>query len=66
VPAAALEARDLEGITASGPPLPVLLRSLEVLRDLRLAADRADIASRHEDLKRLRAVVRGDRPLASA
>src|SRR5579862_8526482 len=26
-PAAALEARDLEGLTASGPPLPVLLRS---------------------------------------
>jgi hypothetical protein len=66
VPAAALEARDLEGITASGPPLPVLLRSLEVLRDLRLAADRTDIASRHADLKRLRGVVRGDRPLASA
>jgi hypothetical protein len=59
VPAAALEARDLEGITASGPPLPVLLRSLEVLRDLRLAADRTDIASRHADLKRLRGVVRG-------
>src|SRR6202789_4346045 len=66
VPAAALEARDLEGITASGPPLPVLLRSLEVLRDLRLAADRTDIASRHADLKRLRAVVAGDRPLAAA
>jgi hypothetical protein len=59
-PAAALEARDLEGITASGPPLPVLLRSLEVLRDLRLATDRADIASRHADLERLRAVVRVD------
>src|SRR5579859_3847465 len=56
-PAAALEARDLEGLTASGPPLPVLLRSLEVLRDLRLAADRTDIASRHHDLKRLRAAV---------
>jgi hypothetical protein len=65
-PAAALEARDLEGITASGPPLPVLLRSLEVLRDLRLAADRTDIASRHADLKRLRGVVRSDRPLGSA
>jgi hypothetical protein len=60
-PAAALEARDLAGITASGPPLPVLLRSLEVLRDLRLATDRADIASRHADLERLRAVVRFDR-----
>src|SRR3984957_20137845 len=34
-PAANLSAEGLEGITASGPPLPVLLRSLEVLRDLR-------------------------------
>jgi hypothetical protein len=57
-PAAALEAQELEGITASGPPLPVLLRSLEVLRDLRLAAPRADTASRCEDLRRLRSVVR--------
>jgi hypothetical protein len=53
-PAAALDEQGLEGITASGPPLPVLLRSLEVLRDLRLAADRADIASRCEDLRKLR------------
>jgi hypothetical protein len=53
-PAAALDEKGLEGITASGPPLPVLLRSLEVLRDLRLAADRADIASRCEDLRELR------------
>src|ERR1700743_2446301 len=37
-PAANLSAQGLEGITASGPPLPVLLRSLEVLRDLRLPA----------------------------
>jgi Domain of unknown function (DUF1864) len=59
-PAAALQARDLEGITASGPPLPVLLRSLEVLRDLRLAADRPDIETRHAELERLRAVVRVD------
>ena len=44
----------MEGLTASGPPLPVLLRSLEALRDLRLAADRDDIASRHADLRRLK------------
>ena len=55
-PAAALDDAGLQGITASGPPLPVLLRSLEVLRDLRLAAPRPDIASRHEDLRRLREV----------
>jgi hypothetical protein len=47
------EAR-LAGITASGPPLPVLLRSLEVLRDLRLAAPRSDIPSQHARLERLR------------
>ena len=53
-PAAKLGATHLESITASGPPLPVLLRSLEVLRDMRLAANRSDIATRHADLARLR------------
>jgi Domain of unknown function (DUF1864) len=53
-PAATLSEPGLAGITASGPPLPVLLRSLEVLRDLRLAADRHDIGSRYADLARLR------------
>jgi hypothetical protein len=57
-PAADLNEQNLEGITASGPPLPVLLRSLEVLRDLRLAADRRDIMTRHDDLGRLRGIVR--------
>jgi hypothetical protein len=60
-PAANLNEQGMEGITASGPPLPVLLRSLEVLRDLRLAADRRDITTRHDDLDRLRGVVRGYR-----
>jgi hypothetical protein len=44
-------------VTASGPPLPVLLAALETLRDLRRAAPRTDIASRHDDLARLRAAV---------
>jgi Domain of unknown function (DUF1864) len=57
-PAASLSEKGLEGITASGPPLPVLLRSLEVLRDLRVAADRRDIASRHTDLAKLRRIVK--------
>ncbi len=61
-PAAKLEPQAMEGITASGPPLPVLLRSLEVLRDLRLAADRRDISARHDDLGKLRRVVRDYRP----
>jgi Monodechloroaminopyrrolnitrin synthase PrnB len=56
-PAARLGEEQSQGLTASGPPLPVLLRSLEVLRDLRLAADRGDIATRHEDFGRLRAAV---------
>jgi hypothetical protein len=58
-PAAQLDAGGLQGITASGPPLAVLLRSLEVLRDMRLAADRPGIATRHDDLARLRRAVRG-------
>jgi len=53
-PAARLGAVHLESVTASGPPLPVLLRSLEVLRDMRLAANRSDITTRHADLERLR------------
>lgn len=54
-PAENLEDRYHENLTASGPPLPVLLKSLEKLRDLRMAADRDDIPSRHEDLELLRA-----------
>jgi hypothetical protein len=63
-PAVNLNEQGLEGITASGPPLPVLLRSLEVLRDLRLAAHRRDIATRHDDLGRLRRVVKTDSGVA--
>jgi hypothetical protein len=56
-PATQLEARQLQGITASGPPLPVLLRSLEALRDQRLAAPRSDLPTRYADLQRLRRAV---------
>ncbi len=58
-PAVRLESEELEGVTASGPPLPVLLHSLEILRDMRVAADRTDLATRHEDLRALRALVNG-------
>lgn len=61
-PAARLGEEQSQGLTASGPPLPVLLRSLEVLRDLRVAADRQDIPTRHHDLRRLRAAVLWDSP----
>ncbi|MER9316220.1 DUF1864 family protein [Mesorhizobium sp. M0659] len=43
-------------ITASGPPLPVLMNALEVLRDKRLAANRQGIDSRYSDLERLRSL----------
>ena len=58
-PAVKLNEQGVVGLTASGPPLPVLLRSLEVLRDLRLAADRPDLSTRHEDLRKLRSAVSG-------
>jgi Domain of unknown function (DUF1864) len=57
-PAAGLKEESLQGITASGPPLPVLIRALEVLRDMRLAANRSDIVTRHEDLLALRGALR--------
>jgi len=57
-PADELPERFLKNITASGPPLDVLLRSLEKLRDLRLAADRDDIPSRYDDIQRLKTHLR--------
>jgi hypothetical protein len=57
-PATQLSKSALEGITASGPPLALLLRSLELLRDMRTALDRADMPTRRQDLEHLRALVR--------
>ncbi len=54
-PALKLSDSQKENLTASGPPLPVLLRSLGKLRDLRMARDRADIPSRFADLQKLKA-----------
>ena len=56
-PADKLIEEDREGLTASGPPLPVLLRSLETLRDLRVAANRNDLATRCADLAKLRGLL---------
>jgi len=53
-PSAALPPAKLEQVTASGPPLEVLLRSLEILRDMRLAADRKDIRTSHADIAALK------------
>jgi hypothetical protein len=44
------------GLTASGPPLADLMRSLEVLRDMRTANPNARVPTRHKDLERLRAL----------
>jgi hypothetical protein len=56
-PAGDLPQEHMQGLTASGPPLPVLLRSLVLLRDFRMAVPRSDIETRHADLARLRAAV---------
>jgi len=61
-PAARLKPGQLDGLTASGPPLPVLLKSLETLRDLRTAAPRDDLATRHRDLQRIRGLAYTLRP----
>jgi hypothetical protein len=57
-PAADLKPDHLAGVTASGPPLPALIRSLEVLKDMRIAAKRADLVTRHDDLARLKSRLR--------
>ena len=54
-PSENLDEAFLRQITASGPPLPVLLHALEALRDKRMAAPRTDIETRFADLERLRA-----------
>ena len=56
-PAMKLPDSQNEDLTASGPPLPVLLRSLGKLRDLRMAEDRPDIPSRYADLQKLKAIL---------
>ncbi|MEZ5892667.1 MAG: DUF1864 family protein [Parvularculaceae bacterium] len=53
-PAAKLPPAHLAQVTASGPPLPVLMKALETLRDLRLAARRDDIATSYQDIEALK------------
>jgi hypothetical protein len=57
-PARDLDERHIGGLTASGPPLDVLMRALEALRDFRMAADRPGPPTRHADLARLRGYLR--------
>jgi len=55
-PAAAAALTDSHGLTASGPPLPALLKGLRKLCDMRCAANvGGDFNTRHEDIKMLRA-----------
>lgn len=58
VPTAAIEEHRKERITASGPPLEVLIASLERLRDQRSVAPRDDVPTRHKDVQKLRSLVR--------
>jgi selenocysteine lyase/cysteine desulfurase len=53
-PSSALKESQLDNITASGPPLEILINSLEKLRDRRAAADRDDIPTRYKDIKILK------------
>lgn len=53
-PSAAVSESHLDRVTASGPPLGVLIASLERLRDQRLAAPRTDVPTRHDDVRELR------------
>ncbi len=53
-PSTELTESHLDNITASGPPLEVLLASLEKLRDRRAAANRDDIPTRFKDIQTLK------------
>lgn len=54
-PAKTMEQQHMSKVTASGPPLSVLINSLEKLRDRRAAAKRADIRTRFDDVRVLEA-----------
>ena len=56
-PSVKLSEPHLKGVTASGPPLPVLLRSLKILRDYRCAEPQSDSVTRYPDIQRLRQLV---------
>ncbi|WP_338845423.1 monodechloroaminopyrrolnitrin synthase PrnB family protein [Massilia sp. W12] len=56
-PADDLPPENHDKLTASGPPLPVLLRALQNLRDQRAAVQRDDIPTRYADLQRLQATL---------
>jgi hypothetical protein len=57
LPAERLPAENQDNLTASGPPLPILLAALEKLRDQRKAAPRDDIVTRYHDIERIKAAL---------
>lgn len=56
-PAVQLPEENHDNLTASGPPLPILLNALEKLRDQRVAALREDIYTRYHDIQQLKAAI---------
>ena len=64
-PAAEDKATQKADLTASGPPLPVLLKSLKKLCDLRSAANVKSVATRFHDLECLRASLENVLPIDS-
>ncbi|MCE9687971.1 DUF1864 family protein [Shewanella sp. AS16] len=56
-PAQKMEQQHLDKVTASGPPLQLLLDSLEKLKDRRAALPRSDIHTRYHDLQQLKATL---------
>jgi len=57
-PAINLPEENQTNLTASGPPLPVLLFALEKLRDQRTAALRNDIYTRYNDIQQLKDAIK--------
>lgn len=57
-PAKAISGDHLEHVTASGPPLEVVLAQLERLKDQRAALPRQDIRTRHGDIEQLQALLK--------
>lgn len=56
-PSSVLDQKHMAHITASGPPLEVLMTALQKLRDLRTAAPRDDIRSRYKDIESIQAAI---------
>lgn len=56
-PSSSLAQRHLDKLTASGPPIQVLVNSLEKLRDRRTAANRPDLRTRYHDIEQLKATL---------